>query len=79
MLTEIAEAHGLESPTAVALAWIMAKAPYVFPIVGGRRIEHLEQNIQALQLKLTDEEVHKIEGELIDSLLFFWFELTTKL
>jgi aryl-alcohol dehydrogenase-like predicted oxidoreductase len=34
-LDKIAQAHGLESPTAVALAYVMAKAPYVFPIVGG--------------------------------------------
>ena len=34
-LDKIAQAHGLESPTAVALAYVMAKAPNVFPIVGG--------------------------------------------
>jgi predicted oxidoreductase len=39
VLTEIAEAHGLESPTAVAIAYLMQKAPYVFPLVGGRKVE----------------------------------------
>lgn len=32
-LEKVANAHGLESPTAVALAYVMAKAPNVFPIV----------------------------------------------
>jgi aryl-alcohol dehydrogenase-like predicted oxidoreductase len=34
-LDKVAQKHGIESPTAVALAYVMAKAPYVFPIVGG--------------------------------------------
>lgn len=34
VLSEIAEAHGIESVTAIALAYVMSKTPYVFPIVG---------------------------------------------
>ncbi|KAF2009274.1 norsolorinic acid reductase, partial [Aaosphaeria arxii CBS 175.79] len=48
--------------TSVALAYVMHKSPYVFPIVGGRKIDHLKGNIQALQLKLTDEDIEKIDG-----------------
>ncbi len=33
-LHKVAKAHDIESPTAVALAYVMAKAPNVFPIVG---------------------------------------------
>lgn len=40
----------------------MHKAPYVYPIVGGRKVEHLKGNIEALKLKLTDEEIEEIEG-----------------
>ena len=47
--------------TSVALAYVMAKAPYVFPIVGGRSIKHLEGNIEALALELSDEEIAEIE------------------
>ena len=47
--------------TSVALAWIMQKAPYVFPIVGGRKIDHLRGNIEALSLELSDEEIKKID------------------
>lgn len=39
----------------------MHKAPYVYPIVGGRKLEHLKGNIEALKLTLTDEEIDEIE------------------
>lgn len=48
--------------TSVALAYVMHKAPYVFPIVGGRKVDHLKGNIEALGIELTDEEVDEIEG-----------------
>lgn len=48
--------------TSVALAYVMHKAPYTFPIVGGRKVEHLKGNIEALSLKLTDEEIKEIDG-----------------
>lgn len=48
--------------TSVALAYVMHKAPYVFPIVGGRKVEHLKGNIEALGLKLSEEDVKEIEG-----------------
>lgn len=48
--------------TSVALAYIIHKAPYVFPIVGGRTIEHLKGNIEALALELTPDDIAEIEG-----------------
>ena len=62
VLSKIAEAHGLESPTTVALAYVLNKAPYVFPIVGGRKVEHLQDNIQALKIKLTPEQIQYLES-----------------
>ena len=47
--------------TSVALAYVRSKAPYVFPIVGGRKIEHLKGNVQALDVVLTEQEVREIE------------------
>lgn len=38
------------------------EAPYVFPIVGGRKIEHLKGNIEALAIDLSDEEMKEIEA-----------------
>ena len=48
--------------TSVALAYVRHKSPYVFPIVGGRKIEHLKSNIEALSIELSDEEIDEIEG-----------------
>lgn len=47
--------------TSVALAYVMHKAPNVYPIVGGRKIDHLKGNIEALSLKLTKEEIDEID------------------
>ncbi len=48
--------------TSVALAYVLHKTPYVFPIIGGRNVEHLKGNIEALKLQLTDEDIKEIEG-----------------
>ncbi|KAK3305992.1 NADP-dependent oxidoreductase domain-containing protein [Chaetomium strumarium] len=48
--------------TSVALAYVRAKAPYVFPIVGGRTVEHLRGNIEALKVTLGEEDIQEIEG-----------------
>lgn len=47
--------------TDIALAYVMEKTPYVFPIVGGRKLEHIQGNVAALSVKLTDEEISEIE------------------
>jgi hypothetical protein len=65
--------------TSIALAYIRAKYPYVYPIVGGRKIEHLKGNIEALGIDLSDEEVDEIEGAASFDLGFplnFLFEFT---
>jgi len=48
--------------TSVALAYVMSKSPYVFPIIGGRTIEHLKGNIQGLTITLSAEEMEEIEA-----------------
>lgn len=47
--------------TSVAMAYVMHKDPYVFPKAGGRRVEHLKGNIEALELELMEEDVEKIQ------------------
>ncbi|KAL5478982.1 AAD14_5 [Sanghuangporus weigelae] len=39
----------------------MQKAPYVFPIIGGRKVEHLMANIDALKILLSEEEIQRLE------------------
>ncbi|KAI0160093.1 putative aldo/keto reductase [Hypoxylon sp. FL1284] len=49
------------SITSVALAWARTKGPYIFPVVGGRKVEHLKASIEALGLELGDGEIEEIE------------------
>ncbi|KAK1675448.1 aryl-alcohol dehydrogenase AAD14 [Colletotrichum godetiae] len=60
-LEKVAGEHGTESVTAIALAYVRSKAPNVIPIVGGRKVEHLKANIDALKIKLTDEQIAFLE------------------
>lgn len=48
---------------AVAIAYLLQKAPYVFPIVSGRKVEHLLANLEALEISLTDEQIQSLESE----------------
>lgn len=61
-LEKVARQVGTDSLTAVAIAYVMHKAPYVFPIIGGRRVDHLHANIQALDISLTDEQINELES-----------------
>ena len=45
----------------VAIAYVMQMVPYVFPLVGGRKVEHLHANIQALDIALTQEHIKRIQ------------------
>lgn len=60
VLEEIAREKGT-ALTSVALAYVLHKSPYVFPIVGGRSIDHLRGNIEALGLHLGREDIRRIE------------------
>lgn len=59
-LDAIAKEKEVASPS-VAIAYLLRKTPYVFPIVGGRKIEHLRNNIQSLQIVLEKEDVKRID------------------
>ena len=60
-LAKVADVHGIKSVTAVALAYVRSKAPNVLPLVGGRKVEHLMDNIKGLEIKLTKEEIEFLE------------------
>lgn len=61
-LEKVAKEVGAASITAVAIAYVMQKAPYVFPIIGGRKVEHLMANLDALSVSLTDEHIRYLES-----------------
>jgi pyridoxine 4-dehydrogenase len=58
-LNQIAQAHGA-SRTQVALAWLLRRSPMMLPIPGTSSIEHLEQNLAAPSVALTDEDYEKL-------------------
>ena len=61
VLHAIADAHRA-SPTQIALAWLLQRSPIMLPIPGTSSIEHLEQNIAAASLHLTEEEYEKLSA-----------------
>lgn len=61
-LAKVADELGTKSVTAVALAYVRHKAAHVVPIVGGRKVEHLKDNIAALSLRLSDEQIAYLES-----------------
>ncbi|TQW00754.1 hypothetical protein V2A60_001803 [Cordyceps javanica] len=50
------------SVTGVAIAYVMLKAPYVFPVLSGRKVEHVKSNIDALNIELSAEDMREIEA-----------------
>ncbi|MBD0281914.1 MAG: aldo/keto reductase [Thermoleophilaceae bacterium] len=58
-LDEVARAHDA-SPGQVALAWLLARSPVMLPIPGTSSIEHLEEDVAAADLRLSDDEVDLI-------------------
>ncbi len=54
-LREIAEAHRA-TPSQITLAWLLKRSPTMLPIPGTLSLEHLRQNLAALEIELTDEE-----------------------
>src|ERR1700755_1015507 len=56
---ELAEAKGC-TPAQFALAWVLAQGDDVVPIPGTKRREYLEENVAALDVKLTPEDLKRI-------------------
>lgn len=61
VLNAFGRARGATSAQ-VALAWMMAKAPWIVPIPGTTKLAHLDENLRAADLALTPDEVQELEG-----------------
>jgi aryl-alcohol dehydrogenase-like predicted oxidoreductase len=57
---KVAEAHGV-SPHQVTLAWMLAKSPVVVPIPGSTRPETILDSVAAVELRLEDEELLRLD------------------
>ena len=55
MLADIAERHGA-TPAQIRLAWLLRRSPATLPIPGTLSLEHLKENLAALEIELTDAE-----------------------
>ncbi|MDL5160518.1 aldo/keto reductase [Actinomycetospora sp. Odt1-22] len=58
-LAAIAEQHGA-SPSQLALAWLLRRSPAILPIPGTSSVEHLEDNIAAADVDLSDADVEAL-------------------
>ena len=45
------------TPTQVALGWLLARSPVLLPIPGTSSLAHLEENVAAAQLRLSDDDL----------------------
>ncbi len=61
LLGSIAERKNA-TPAQIALAWLLAQKPWVVPIPGTRKLERLDENIGALAVELTSDDLHKIDS-----------------
>lgn len=49
------------TPAQLALAWLLAQGEDIIPIPGTKRRERLQENLEAIELELSDDDLHRIE------------------
>jgi aryl-alcohol dehydrogenase-like predicted oxidoreductase len=50
------------TPAQIAIAWVMAQAPFIVPIPGAKSRKHLEDNLQAAELELTRDDLARLNA-----------------
>jgi aryl-alcohol dehydrogenase-like predicted oxidoreductase len=60
-LGRVAERHGV-TPYQVALAWLLARSPVMLVIPGTSSVAHLEENVCAAELRLTEDDLTELAG-----------------
>ena len=63
LLAKIGEQKGA-TPAQIAIAWLLAQKPWIVPIPGSRKLERLDENIGAVAVELTSDDLREIEGTL---------------
>src|SRR6516225_10001331 len=61
LLGEIAKRKKV-TPAQIALAWLLAQKPWVVPIPGTTKLDRLEENIGAVEIELTSDDLREIES-----------------
>ena len=60
LLSQIAK-HKNATPAQIALAWLLAQKTWIVPIPGTRKLERLDENIGAIKVELTPEDLQEIK------------------
>lgn len=60
VLDSIAKKHGA-APSQIALAWVLKRSPVMLPIPGTSKVAHLEENVAAAGIALSDEDFAKLD------------------
>src|SRR5262249_23672837 len=60
-LEAIARGRGV-TPATIALAWLLARGEEVVPLVGTGRAEHVEGNLEALEVRLEEDEIATLDA-----------------
>ena len=61
LLERIGAEKGGATPAQIALAWVLAQKPWIVPIPGSRKLEHLDDNLGALDIELTTDDLSDIK------------------
>ncbi|MGI8961257.1 MAG: aldo/keto reductase [Bryobacteraceae bacterium] len=61
LLSKVAEQKNA-TPAQIALAWLLAKKPWIVPIPGTTKLDRLEENLRAADVELTPEDLRAIES-----------------
>ncbi|NJN94273.1 MAG: aldo/keto reductase [Anaerolineales bacterium] len=61
LLVRIGEQRGA-TPAQIALAWLLAQKPWIVPIPGSRKLERLDENIGALAVEFTSDDLREIDS-----------------
>jgi pyridoxine 4-dehydrogenase len=62
LLDSIAKRHGA-APSQIALAWMLKRSPVMLPIPGTSKASHLEENVAAVSVELSNEEYSALDRE----------------
>ncbi len=61
LLDQIAHKHGA-TPSQIALAWVLKRSPVMLPIPGTSKVKHLEENVAAADIALSDEDFSALDA-----------------
>jgi aryl-alcohol dehydrogenase-like predicted oxidoreductase len=62
ILDKVAKAHDA-TPSQIALAWVLKRSPVMLPIPGTSKVAHLEENVAAVDIELSDKEFAALDHE----------------